>query len=88
MIYILAVSREEWGKKKKEKKRRKGEKEEGRGKKVGNDSKKEGKYPYFVFCLIWALMTAKKSRQKTGKNLKNLQGGEGFFWVAIIYTPV
>ena len=88
MIYILAVSREEWGKRKKEKKRRKGEKEEGRGKKVGNDSKKEGKYPYFVFCLIWALMTAKKKSAKNREEFKKSSRGEGFFWVAIIYTPV
>ena len=32
-------------------------------------------------------MTAKKVSKKTGKNFKNVRGGEGFFWVAIMNIP-
>ena len=41
-----------------------------KGKKEGNSSKKEGKYP----CLIISIMTTKKSLQQTGKNFKNFKG--------------
>ena len=66
----------------------KGKKRRENGRKEGNSSKKERKYTYFVSLFNIGPYDRPKSPQKTGKNFKKFQGGNFFFWVSIIYTPV
>ena len=48
-----------------------------KGKKKGNSSKKEGKYPYIVsLCLRY---DREKFRKKQGRILKKSRGGRGIF---------
>ena len=55
------------------------------GRKEGNSSMKEGKFPYFVSLFD----IGPYERQKTGKNQKKIQGGGKFFFsvaIILIYT--
>ena len=50
--------------------------------------KKERKYRYFVSLLNIGPYARQKVLKKQGIISKTFLGGGGFFWVAIIYTPV
>ena len=59
-----------------------------KGRKEGNSSKKEGKYPYLILIFNIDPYYSKKKSAKSRENFFKISWGERFFWVAIICTPV